>query len=53
MSVPAQLENNKETHGLWACFSRKFVYYGFSGMPFPALKNNIGIQVDRNCPTLS
>jgi hypothetical protein len=37
MSVPAQLDNNKETHGflpgLWACFSRKFVYYRFSGMP--------------------
>jgi hypothetical protein len=50
MSVPAQLDNNKESHGflpgLWACFSRKFVYYRFSGMPFPALKNNIGVQVD-------
>ena len=38
MSVPAQLDNNKETHdgflpGLWPCFSRKFVYYRFSGMP--------------------
>jgi hypothetical protein len=56
ISVPAQLDNNKETHGflpaLWACFSRKCVYYRFSGMPLPALKNNIGVQVDRNCPTL-
>jgi hypothetical protein len=37
MSVPAQLDNNKETHGflpgLWAGFSRKLVYYRFSGMP--------------------
>jgi hypothetical protein len=39
--------------GLWASFSRKFVYYGFSGMQFPALKNSIGVQVDRNCQTLS
>ena len=55
--MPAQLDGNKETRGflpgLWACFSRKFVYYRYSGMPLPALKNNIGVQVDRNCPTLS
>jgi hypothetical protein len=57
MSVPAPLDNNKETHGflpgLWACFSRKFVHYRFSEMPLPALKNIIGVRVDRNCPTLS
>ena len=52
-----QLDNNKETHGflpgLWACFSRKFVYYRFSDMPLPALKNIIGVRVDINRPTLS
>jgi hypothetical protein len=46
MSVPEQFDNNKEARGflpgLWACFFRKFVYYRFSGMPLPALKNNIG-----------
>ena len=24
------------------------MYYRFSGMPLPALKNNIGVQVDDN-----
>ena len=55
--MSAQLDNNKETHGflpgLWACFSRKFVYYRFSDMPLPALKNIIGVRVDINRPTLS
>ena len=57
MSVPTPLDNDKETHGflpgLWACLSRKFGDYRFSEMPLPALKNIIGVQVDRNRPTMS
>ena len=57
MSVPTPLDNDKETYGvspgLWACFSRKFGDYRFSEMPLPALKNIIGVQVDRNHPTMS
>ena len=56
MSVPTPLDNDKETRGflpgLWACFSRKFGDYRFSEMPLPALKNNVGVQVDRNHPTI-
>jgi hypothetical protein len=42
MSVPEQLDNNKGTHGflpgLWACFSRKFVYYWVFWNAIPSIE---------------